>query len=70
MSKIAYEVVAVEVDKMYPPHYVLKADETVDDHLVFVETFIKSCGWDVEEFMEEFNHQTLLLIKKNNAKLN
>lgn len=57
MKKLPYEVVAPEVDKLYPPHYNLKDGETIEEHLLFIETFITSCGWTTEEFMEEYIHR-------------
>lgn len=55
--RVPYEVMAVEVDKMYPPHYVLKPGETLDDHLMDIESFIESCGWTTEEYLEEYIHR-------------
>lgn len=53
-KKVPYESLAPEVDKLYPPHYVLKDGETIEEHLLFIETFITSCGWTTEDFMEEY----------------
>ena len=57
--KVPYEVLALEIDKLYPPHYDLKQDETLEDHLEYIHTFIESCGWTVEEYMEEYIHRGL-----------
>lgn len=62
MNKVPYEIIAVEVDKLYPPIYVLKPNETLDEHLDFIETFITSCGWDMDEFLKEYLHRTNLII--------
>jgi len=57
--KVPYEILAVEVDKMYPPHYTLKEGETIDQHIMDIHDFIESCGWSVEEFTEEYIHRAL-----------
>ena len=57
MSKVAYEVMSLEVDKMYPPHYILKDGETIEQHLMDIETFIEACGWTTEEYLEEYIHR-------------
>lgn len=57
--KVAYEVMALEVDKLYPPHYVLKPGETIEQHLMDIEAFIESCGWTTEQYLEEYIHRGL-----------
>ena len=55
--KVQYEILALEVDKLYPPHYVLKPGETIEEHLLYIEEFIYSCGWTPEEYLEEYIHR-------------
>lgn len=57
--KVPYEVLALEVDKLYPPYYVLKPGETIDQHIMDIHSFIESCGWTTEEFLEEYIHRAL-----------
>jgi len=57
--KVPYEVMALEVDKLYPPHYVLKAGETIEQHLMDIEAFIESCGWTTEEYLAEYIHRAV-----------
>lgn len=57
--KVPYEVMALEVDKLYPPHYVMKPGETIEQHLMDIEGFIESCGWTTEEYLEEYIHRSL-----------
>lgn len=59
MTKIPYEVLSLEIDKLYPPHYQLKDGETIDEHLLFIDSFIESCGWTAEEYLEEYVHRGL-----------
>lgn len=63
--RIQYEILAVEVSKLYPPHYTLKSNETIDQHLMDIETFIRSCGWSVEEYMEEYIHRGVMDVNSN-----
>lgn len=57
--KVPYEILALEVDKLYPPHYKLKPGETIEQHLMDIEAFIESCGWTTEEYLEEYIHRGL-----------
>lgn len=57
--KVPYAVLAMEVDKLYPPHYVLKDGETIEQHLMDIEAFIESCGWTTEEYLSEYIHRSL-----------
>jgi len=68
--RVPYEVMAVEVDKMYPPHYVLKPGETIEQHLMDIETFIESCGWTTEEYLEEYIHRSLKELFPDNREMN
>ena len=57
--KLPYEVMAPEVDKLYPPHYTLKPGETIEEHLLFIESFIEACGWTPEDYIEEYIRRTI-----------
>lgn len=59
MLRVQYEVLALEVDKLYPPYYELKPGETIDQHLMDIEGFIESCGWTTEEYLEEYIHRAV-----------
>jgi hypothetical protein len=67
--KIQYEILALEVDKLYPPYYVLKPGETIDEHLLDVEAFIYSCGWTPEEYLEEYIHRALETLYPSEAEI-
>jgi len=68
--KVPYEVLALEVDKLYPPHYELKPGETVEQHIEDVHNFIESCGWTTEEFLEEYIHRSLNDLFPNPREMN
>lgn len=57
MFRVPYEILSMKVDKLYPPHYKLRPDETIEQHLMDIEAFIYSCGWTPEEFLEEYIHR-------------
>lgn len=57
--KVPYRVLALEVDKLYPPHYQLKENETEEEHCEYIAQFIESCGWTVEEYMEKYIREGL-----------
>lgn len=68
--KVPYEVMALEVDKLYPPHYDLKPGETIEQHLMDIEAFIESCGWTTEEYLEEYIHRSLKELFPNPRDMN
>ncbi len=47
-SKIPYSVVELQVEKFYSEG--LQKNETLDEFLLKIESFIESCGWDVDEY--------------------
>lgn len=55
MTKIVYEQVAIEVDKLYgktfPPG---TPNKEVEDHCEYIAKYIESCGWDTDEYMSEY----------------
>ena len=57
--KIPYEVLALEVDKLYQKEFGPSDHTSIEEHLKFIETFIESCGWEVEEYMAEYIHRGL-----------
>ena len=57
MFRIPYEILSINVDKLYPPHYTLKDGETIEQHLMDIEAFIEACGWTVPEYIKEYIHQ-------------
>lgn len=59
MNKVPYEVLALEVDKLYQKEFIHGDHASIDEHLKFIETFIESCGWEVEEYMAEYIHRGL-----------
>lgn len=58
--KIAYEILALEIDKLYPPHYTLKPGETAEKHCEFIAEFIRACGWTESEYIDEYIHRGLI----------
>jgi hypothetical protein len=59
MKKIPFAILATEIDKLYPPIYQLKPNETLDEHMKFIENFILACGWSQESFLEEYIHRSV-----------
>lgn len=68
--KVPYETLALEVEKLYPPHYVLKPGESIEQHLMDIEGFIESCGWTTEEYMAEYIHRSLKELFPNPKDMN
>ncbi len=68
--RVPYEVMALEVDKLYPPHYELKTGETIEQHLMDIEAFIESCGWTTEEYLSEYIHRAVEELFPNRKDMN
>jgi hypothetical protein len=46
--KQPFEYVDREVDKLYDK----KLDGPLEDHIAFIATFIRACGWDEQDFQD------------------
>lgn len=67
--KISYEIVATEVDKLYQKDFPDGAHKAIEEHCEFISVFIESCGWTVEEFVEEYVHRGLEEYLEKNPQL-
>lgn len=55
MNKVAYELVTIEVDKLYgKPISPDAPDKEVEDLCEYIDAYITSCGWDIEEYYNEY----------------
>lgn len=46
--KVQFEIVEAQISKMFSDE--LQGDETLDERLIKIETFIESCGWNLDEY--------------------
>ena len=46
--KVQFEIVEARISQMFSDE--LQGDETLDERLIKIETFITSCGWDLDEY--------------------
>ena len=56
MSKIAYEIVALEVEKLYSKTFNDSQEKEIAEHCEFIANFIESCGWDADDFLYIDHH--------------
>ena len=49
--KIAYEQVAIEVEKLYQKQFDDKDIKAIEEHCLFIQSFVESTGWEVDSFM-------------------
>jgi hypothetical protein len=64
MTKVPYEVLALEVDKLYQKQFPSSSDpdfalKEIEEHCEYIATFIESCGWNLEEYIQEYIHRGL-----------
>ncbi len=48
MKRIAYEAVALQVDKLYD--FSITDEKKIDERCILIQTFIESCGWDLDDY--------------------
>lgn len=46
-KKVPFEIVEDKVSQMYSKEL---GDESLDDRILAIEDFIKSCGWEIDEY--------------------
>lgn len=49
MKKIAYELVSLQVDKLYD--FSIKDANKIDEQCLLIEQFIESCGWNMDDYI-------------------
>lgn len=55
MNKVAYELVAIEVDKLYGKTFAPDAPhKEIEEHCEYIAKYIESCGWDTDDYMSEY----------------
>ena len=54
MIKIAYEILALEVDRLYDRHFNEDDNRSIEEHCEYIAKFIEAGGWTVEDFMQEY----------------
>lgn len=58
--KVPYEQVYEQWDKLYEKQFPQGTpDSVIEKHCEDIADFVESCGWTVEEFMEEYMHRAL-----------
>lgn len=56
-TRIAFDIVAVEIEKLYQRDANSMTDEQVNDHCQFIAEFIRSCGWDETDYWAEWSRR-------------
>lgn len=51
MTKLPYDYVSKEVDKLYEKEFSSKEYEAINKHCEFIADFIRACGWTEENFI-------------------
>lgn len=59
-TRVPFQVVNLEVDKMYQIDFSEFTEEQAEEHYKLIKEFIHACGWTSKDFVEElfgFNNQ-------------
>jgi len=55
MNKISYEILVVEVDKLYRKEFAPGTkEEVIAEYCEYIATFIESCGWKTDDFVLKY----------------
>ena len=58
--KIVYELVAIEVEKLYAKTFPAGTpNTTIEDHCEYIADYIEACGWSAEGFMHEYMERSI-----------
>lgn len=49
MKRVAYETVALQVEKLYD--FSIVDDKKIDERCLLIQEFIESCGWSIEDYI-------------------
>ena len=60
MKRISYELLAYQVDKLYAVEFSDDDEDAIIKHCEYIAEFIKACGWQEEEYMDEFIHRATI----------
>lgn len=50
MNRIPFEIMTIEVDKLYDKWFAEEDENALSKHIDFIRVFINSCGWSEEEY--------------------
>jgi hypothetical protein len=52
--RVPYEILADNVEKLYQKQFDENDTAAIEEHITYIEKFIESCGWSIEEYMERW----------------
>lgn len=52
IKRIPFCVVALEVEKLYQKKFPEGDDKAITEHCEYIATFIESCGFSIDEYLE------------------
>lgn len=55
MTKIAFPLVCIQVDKLYEQIVDMTNDKAVNEQSEFIHDFVESCGWSWDEYLYEWS---------------
>jgi len=70
MSRVSYEILSMNVDKLYQKKFPPNSDDAVAEHCEYIATFIESCGWTTDQYMQEYTQRSLEEYFPDVSKLN
>jgi len=53
MKRIPYQVVALELEKLYD--FSITDEKKIDERCVLIENFLEACGWTIQEYYDQQN---------------
>ncbi len=54
MKKVPFEILVVEVEKMYAKQFPKGADKQIEEHCEAIAALIEGSGWTTEEYLQRW----------------
>lgn len=49
--RIPYEIVSIEVEKLYTKEFLPNDKRGIEEHCKFIQDYIEACGWKIDDYI-------------------
>jgi len=54
MVRVSYHILAENIEKLFQKEISEDDPQAIEDHCIYIDNFIESCGWSTEEYFERW----------------
>jgi len=58
MMQIKYELVAIQVEKLYQKQFAEHNEKAISNHVKYIADYINACGWTENDYFERSMKET------------